>query len=228
MDLSRTFDYIFSEGHIEKSADMITEGASFNGGLYKYQIVIPVKERLEIPTFAENNVRDVLTDNFLKGYPPPEEIRILLVPKRSFANKRSADSIFSYIINAGAYRIRVVKTPKGDTYYGNRSMLLNRDMEPLYFAVASYYVDFENMHMLPLDHILYIDPKVFRYQNDLMNKSIIKKLIPTMTLSNDYKFIIKDLSTWIKKDVEPILKDSASTLNNLLQDNLANILEKVA
>lgn len=228
MDLSRTFDYIFSEGYMEESVDMISEGASFNGGLYRYQIVIPVKERLEIPTFAENNVRDVLTDNFLKGYPPPEEIRILLVPKRPFANKRSADSIFSYIINSGDSRIRAVKSSKGEIYYGNRSMLLNQDMEPLYFAVASYYVDFENMQMNSLDFILYIDPKVFRYQNDLMNKSIIKKLIPTMTLSNNYKFVIKDLSTWIKKDVEPILKDDASTLNNLLQDNLADILEKVA
>lgn len=98
--------------------------------------------------------------------------------------KRSADLIFQYIVRLGSFNKRLIKiiTSKGQTYYGGYGILLDADWNPLMLAtlLARRISDLNSpsMELCFYKAVLHVSPKVFLNQADLMEKSIIKKVIP--------------------------------------------------
>lgn len=98
--------------------------------------------------------------------------------------KRSADSIFQYIVRSGSFNRRLIEiiTAKGQTYYGGYGILLDADWNPLMLAtlMARRISDLNSpsMELCFYKAVLHVSPKVFLNQTDLMEKSIIKKVIP--------------------------------------------------
>lgn len=227
MDLNYTFASIANAGNISESL-LASSSLNFNNGMYKIQLVIPVKEDLEIPTFVHNNIKPFIRTSLREITPTINEVRILLFKSAYEAPKRSSDSIFLYLINSGSNRIRTVKTASGKMYHGNKSFITNADFEPLYMSVIAYKIDYTEHTLISEGNIVYISPLVFQDQSDLMNKAIIKKFILGISQLYNSKVIIKDISDWIKKDVPPPFDNNNEMLHNLLQDNLTNVLDAVA
>lgn len=98
--------------------------------------------------------------------------------------KRSADLIFQYIVRSGSFNKRLIKiiTSKGQTYYGGYGILLDADWNPLMLATLMAHrtsdLNSPSMELCFYKAILHVSPKVFLNQTDLMEKSIIKKVIP--------------------------------------------------
>ena len=227
MNLQHTFVSIFNWGTISENLSIVND-YNFHRGLYKQQLIIPVGRTMEIPTFLNNNLEELVGTIFRGKTLKPDEIRVLLIPHSYTPTKRSADSIFMFLINSGGNRLRAVKTTSGKVYYGNRSLILNERFQLLYMCGSSFSVDFISNTYQFNESFIYVDPLVFQDQNDLMNKAIIKKFIPAMTENGYYRFVIKDLSEYIHRDVLPLSNNDPEELQKLLEDNLTNILDAVA
>lgn len=98
--------------------------------------------------------------------------------------KRGADLIFQYIVRLGTFNKRLIKiiTSKGQTYYGGYGILLDADWNPLMLATLmarrTSDLNSPSMELCFYKAILHVSPRVFLNQADLMEKSIIKKVIP--------------------------------------------------
>lgn len=142
----------------------------------------PDNQEFEIPVIAKAPALRVLRTEFTNR----TGINRAVVPLYSTVTvrKRSADSIFQYMVRMATFNKRLLKiiTSKGQTYYGGYGILLDADWNPLMLATLLAYKEPVSGSTAPVLHyykaVLHVSPKVFLNQTDLLEKSIIKKVIP--------------------------------------------------
>lgn len=144
--------------------------------------ISPDNQEFEIPVIARSPVLEVLRREFRNR----TGINRVVLPLYSTVTvqKRSADSAFQYIVRLATFNKRLLKiiTSKGQTYYGGYGILLDADWNPLMLATLLAYKEPVSGSTAPILHyykaVLHVSPKVFLNQTDLLEKSIIKKVIP--------------------------------------------------
>ena len=142
----------------------------------------PDNQEFEIPVIAKAPALRVLRTEFTNR----TGINRAVVPLYSTVTvrKRSADSIFQYMVRMATFNKRLLKiiTSKGQTYYGGYGILLDADWNPLMLATLLAYKEPVSGSTAPVLYyykaVLHVSPKVFLNQTDLLEKSIIKKVIP--------------------------------------------------
>ena len=142
----------------------------------------PDNQEFEIPVIARAPVLRVLGREFRNR----TGINRTVIPLYSTVTvrKRSADSIFQYIVRMATFNKRLITiiTSKGQTYYGGYGILLDADWNPLMLATLLADKEPVSGSTSPVLYyykaVLHISPKVFLNQTDLLEKSIIKKVIP--------------------------------------------------
>lgn len=140
------------------------------------------KGEFEIPVIARAPALEVMRKE--NGERRGTNRTVIPLYSTATVRKRSADLIFQYIVRLGTFNQRLIKiiTSKGQTYYGGYGILLDADWNPLMLAtlMARRISDLNSpsMELCFYKAILHVSPKVFLNQTDLMEKSIIKKVIP--------------------------------------------------
>lgn len=204
-------------------------------------IVDTTEDTIEIPVFARSQIEDALQQN-----PDVQKIIIPLYTMSEYIkSKKTFNTMISYLFKDVFYsdKLRGVEDGKGNKWYGNAGIIFNSELKPLVLCTLRLKRTSEGW--LIDRYICHINPIVFEDQNDMMNKGIIKKLIPVYANEdiNVYfssyfrnrkgetsrpKVIIDDFSSFFISPVKPVFSEHINdTLNDVLIDNIEEIVAKV-
>lgn len=233
--------YIANYGYNRNSVRLdLSRDKVFNKSL----IVDISEENVEIPTIARVYYESTIWHN-LQTPSSIERVVLPLYVNGTEKSRRTFDGIIREFFASTTFDERLVKviTGRGDVYYGGSGLILDENFEPLLMCgLKARKVPNEN-NMEYYRAVCYIHPKVFVEPSKLVNKGIIKKLIPLYTTadirfpddmfthnSNNKKveIIIDDFSRFFVSPIAPIPnKCNDSTLNKCLNDNIEEILNLI-
>ena len=159
--------------------------------------------------------------------------------------RRTFDSIMAQLFVNVEYdkRLQKIITTKGEVYYGGRGIIFDESYTPLLLCTLTarkVYTN-NNSNMVYYRPVCYVSPKVFLEPNKLINKGIIKKLIPCYTSREvsfpriNYRFSSKPESRKVKVIVdnfdkffvEPIKPTPSATINDTLNECLIDNIEDI-
>lgn len=229
-----------------------TETTLDNHNAFNRLFVIDVSsDEIEVPVFARSAVESVVRGNL--KFPYISHVSKIVIPM--YVNTynmaaRAADSIVSIFFSRTNFnqRLQKVTTSKGEVYYGGKGIILDKDFNILFLCtivckrmehrgrqVISYYKP-----------VIHVSPQVFLRGEGLVDKSILKKIIPFYVSHNidsvsTYAYfrsdipegtkpqiLIDDVSKFIENPVKPTpQKCSDDVLNQILADNADDVLNQL-
>lgn len=187
---------------------------------FQYLLSIDIaKDTYEVPAILTN----VAIQAKLKGY---SEVCMPIINNNSQAiiNRRTLKPIMKDFLNSSYKSIQAVKTSKGDIYYGYPGIILDQDYDPL--IVFTCVISKGTI----INYRCKISNKVFIHQNNLMEKAILKKFLPTLTtefVDIEPRFegvFIGDINLVVKPTTPPFNKDINEDINNFLIENIEDII----
>ena len=224
-----------------------------NNVFNKSLVVDITEDDIEIPSIARTYYENIICDNLYYSNANKVERVILPLYINSYSqNKRTFDSIMKEFFQRVSFNQRLLKvtTNKGETYYGGCGLILDEGFDPLLMCglkarkvVTEDYRGAEVVSMQYYRAICHVSPVVFTEPNKLINKGIIKKLIPLYTTmdtpyfplinglfssspeSRKVEVIVDDFSKFFITPITPTpSKCSNEALNKCLNDNIEDIM----
>jgi hypothetical protein len=222
-----------------------------NNMFSKSLVVDTTGDYIEIPSIARTYYENIIRDSLINSNVKLERIILPLYTNDNSQSRRTFDGIMREFFCKPLLNQRVLKvtTNKGDTYYGGYGLILDEEFNPLLMCGLkarkriSEYGDDTNV--VPIQYyrtVCHVSPIVFTEPNKLINKGIIKKLIPLYTTmgttfpnvsvgtsnspdSRKVEVIIDDFSKFFISPIAPTpSKCSNEALNKCLNDNIEDIL----
>lgn len=209
-------------------------------------------DEIEVPMFAKAVIEWEVCCN-MEREAPEDKIQKVVIPLyvNSYnQNRRTADSIINEFFSRVSFsrRLQKVTTNKGEVYYGGRGIIFDGNFKPL--ILCSMLCRKEecrsNEYMGYYKPIIRVSPEVFLNETSLINKTILKKIIPYYlthsipyintaarfrnSLPRDAKpqILIEDFSKFIETPTLPNPSTcSNEALNKLLLDNINDILNQI-
>ena len=161
--------------------------------------------------------------------------------------RRTFDGIITQLFVNVDYgkRLQKIITSKGEVYYGGKGIIFDESYTPLLLCTLiarNVHTEDNNDTMVYYRPVCHISPKVFLEPNKLINKGIIKKLIPCYTsrdinlprstyrFSNNIenmkvKVIVDNFNKFFVEPIKPTPSAcSNDALNECLIDNIDDIM----
>ena len=198
---------------------------------YSVLVQVDLSQTLEIPIFLFDSVTQYLTN-------PDTKKDVIVAPLYVDPNNHrecsGAETILRWFARIHT-RLSKVNTPKGDIYYGNTGLILDRDFNPLLISTAKIL---EPNYQIS-EYVIHINPKVFINDTDTLCKSLARKGVPYY-LSNSvtnwrtatgtpYKVVIDNCSEFVIKPSSPNLENyNNQALLDTVKDNIDDVLRQVA
>lgn len=237
---------IFHLGENNASSTLRGELNLDSNNVFRKNLIVDLEgEELEIPVIARIHCETILTSLITPEI--PQQVQKIVLPLYDNiypTTKRTFDSIIRQFFAGVRFndRLQKITTAKGEVYYGGKGIILDKDLAPILLCTLKArkgYGEYMNTitYYRPVCHI---SPKVFTESTSLMNKGIIKRVIPfytteNVTLPNPYicrsatrsstvEIIIDDFSRFFVEPVKPTPSTcSNEILNQCLVDNLDDI-----
>lgn len=131
-----------------------------------------VGPHIEVPLFCRGYVEEEL----IRHRQNITEVDIALFINGLSSEKRTSNSIFKVFTEVNfTKRLMKVITSKGEIYYGGYGIILNRDMNPIFFCTLEGDVTEEGLTYNSAK--IYINPSVLLV-NNVLEKGLIKTIIP--------------------------------------------------
>lgn len=253
MEFSPRFAYkvmdVFNSSESVNPHQLISDLSLDSNNVFRRSLVIEVNnDEVEIPVIARVHFEGLISDNM--AHPAIMGIKRIILPLYDNApsqERRTFDSIITQLFTSVVYGMRLQKitTNKGEVYYGGKGIIFDESYTPLLLCTLtarSVHTEDNGNTMVYYRPVCHVSPKVFLESDKLINKGIIKKLIPCYT-SRDISFPRSNYSfssspedrkvkvivdNFNKFFVEPI-KPTPSTcsndaLNECLIDNIEDIM----
>ena len=220
-----------------------------SNNVFRRSLVVEVNDdEVEIPVIAREHFERLVSDNLI--YPTIMGIKKIILPLYNNTpdqERRTFDSIIGQLFTNVGYgkRLQKIITNKGEVYYGGKGIIFDESYAPLLLCTLTarkVHTEDNDDTMVYYRPVCHVSPKVFLESDKLINKGIIKKLIPCYTSRdvnfprNNYRFSSNPESKRVKVIVdnfdkffiEPI-KPTPSTcsndaLNECLIDNIDDIM----
>ena len=219
--------------------------------VFNRMLVIDVSsDEIEVPVFVRSVVETTVRNGF--EHPHTRQVGKIVIPMYVNTNnqsKRTADSIVIGFFSRVDFsqRLQKVTTSKGEVYYGGKGIILDRDFNILLLCtIVCRKIKYGGgQAMSYYKPIVHVSPQVFLRGESLMDKSILKKIIPFYIshnidsvntrafFRNDIpegtkpQILIDDVNGFIEKPVKPTpQKCSDDVLNQLLIDNIDDVLNQ--
>ena len=221
-----------------------------NHNAFNRLFVIDVSsDEIEVPVFARSVVESVVRDKLELPYTHTSKIVIPMYVNTYNQSRRTADSIvndFFSIVNFNQ-RLQKVTTNKGEVYYGGKGIILDKDFNILLLCtiVCRRMEHGDGQVMSYYKPVIHVSPQVFLRGEGLVNKSILKKIIPFYVFHNigsvrthayfrsdipegtKPQILIDDVSKFIENPAKPTpQKCSDDVLNQILADNVDDVLNQ--
>ena len=220
-----------------------------NHNVFNRLFVLDVSsDEIEVPVFAKSAVESVVIDKL--EFPYVSHVNKIIIPMYVNAytqSRRTADSIVGEFFSGVDFnrRLQKVITNKGEVYYGGKGIILDKDFNILLLCtLACRRMEYRGRQVMSYyKPIIHVSPQVFLKGDGLIDKSILKKIIPFYLSQNicqtcanpDFvsdipegtkpQILIDDVSKLIERPVKPTpQKYSDDVLNQILADNADDVL----
>ena len=196
-------------------------------------------ESSEVPTMCTRIYENLLP----KITEPGTAVIPMAVDPHSF-NAAGAETILKRFARQSTSYGRLLKatTPKGEVYYGNNGIILDKNFDPLLLStrVVSCVEGpvRRSRHITKSGVTVYLSPKVFTDDQGMLNKALAKKGIAfylsqniSMSFWNNEneraKVVIDDMSRFFKKVERPDVNAlSNGVFTEVLKDNIDEVLSQ--
>jgi hypothetical protein len=176
----------------------------------------------------------MLNNGQLSDYLQCKKVKIPLFVNDGEPPRKTFDPFIKDCFTRTSHYIRLRKfvTSKGETYYGGKGILLNKDFKILLLCIKRYFKNTTNKESYDLHNykeICYISDRVFENTEDFMSKNIIKKIIPIFRtaryIAKPDIIINSSLDYWIGFPKKPKVDKTDELLNNFCVENMEAIVE---
>ena len=220
-----------------------------SNNVFRKSLVIEVNnDEIEIPVIARKHFEGLISDNMT--YPTIMGIKRIILPlyDNTPSQERSTfNSIIAQLFTNVGYgqRLQKITTNKGEVCYGGKGIIFDESYTPLLLCTLtarSVHTEDNGNTMVYYRPVCHVSPKVFLESDKLINKGIIKKLIPYYTNRDinpprsNYNFssnledrkvkvIVDDFNKFFIEPIKPTPSAcSNDALNECLIDNMDDIM----
>lgn len=206
---------------------------------------------IEVPVFARLAVEYVVEDKLKFPYiSHASKIVIPMYVNTDNITARTADNIINIFFSRTNFnkRLQKITTSKGEVYYGGKGIILDKDFNILFLCtIVCRKMEYRGRQVMSYyKPVIHIGPQVFLKGDSLINKTILKKIIPFYMSYNinsvgthgyfkddipkgtKPQILIDDVSKFIENPIKPTpQKCSDEVLNQLLMDNVDDVLNQL-
>lgn len=229
------------------STDQLERELSLDSNnVFRRSLVIEINDdEVEIPVIAREHFESLVLEKI--DYPLVVGTKRIILPLYDNAlsqERRTFDSIIMQMFNNVSFNMRLQKitTNKGEVYYGGKGIIFDESYAPLLLCTLTArrgHTEEGGNSMVYYRPVCHVSPKVFLESNKLINKGIIKKLIPLYTSREvsfpNYKFGSNPESKKVKVVVdnfdkffiEPIKPTPSATTNDALNECLIDNIDDI-
>ena len=220
-----------------------------SNNVFRKSLVIEINnDEVEIPVIAREHFEELVSDNM--NYPTIMGIKRIILPlyDNTLSQERSTfNSIIAHLFTNVGYgqRLQKITTNKGEVCYGGKGVIFDESYTPLLLCTLtarSVHTEDNGNTMVYYRPVCHVSPKVFLESDKLINKGIIKKLIPYYTNRDinpprsNYNFssnledrkvkvIVDDFNKFFIEPIKPTPSAcSNDALNECLIDNIDDIM----
>ena len=220
-----------------------------SNNVFRRSLIIEVNnDEVEIPVIAREHFEKLVSDNM--AYPAIMGIKRIILPLYDNApsqERSTFNSIITQLFTNVGYdkRLQKITTNKGEMYYGGKGIIFDESYTPLLLCTLtakSVHTEDNGNTMVYYRPVCHVSPKVFLQSDKLINKGIIKKLIPYYTNRdiyfprNNYRFssnpedrkvkvIVDNFDKFFIEPIKPTPSAcSNDALNECLIDNIDDIM----
>ena len=220
-----------------------------SNNVFRKSLVIEVNnDEVEIPVIAREHFEELISDNMT--YSTIMGIKRIILPlyDNTPSQERSTfNSIIAHLFTNVGYgqRLQKITTNKGEVCYGGKGIIFDESYTPLLLCTLtarSVHTEDNGNTMVYYRPVCHVSPKVFLESDKLINKGIIKKLIPYYTNRDinpprsNYNFssnledrkvkvIVDDFNKFFIEPIKPTPSAcSNDVLNECLIDNMDDIM----
>lgn len=192
MEFSPRFAYnimsVFNSSESD-NPDMLERNLSLDSNnIFRRSLVIEINnDDVEIPVIARKHFEGVVSANL--AYPITMGVKKIILPlydNTPSQERRTFDSIMVQLFSNVSYgkRLQKIITSKGEVYYGGKGIIFDESYTPLLLCTLTarkVHTEDNGNIMVYYRPVCHVSPKVFLESDKLINKGIIKKLIPCYT-----------------------------------------------
>ena len=220
-----------------------------SNNVFRKSLVIEVNnDEVEIPVIAREHFEELISDNMT--HPTIMGIKRIILPlydNTPSQERNTFNSIIAQLFTNVGYgqRLQKITTNKGEVCYGGKGIIFDESYTPLLLCTLtarSVHTEGNGNTMVYYRPVCHVSPKVFLEFDKLINKGIIKKLIPCYTNSNvDFpinncrfssdpedrkvKVIVDNFNKFFVEPIKPTPSTcSDDALNECLIDNIDDIM----
>ena len=218
-----------------------------SNNVFRRSLIIEVNDdEVEIPVIAGEHFESLVLEKI--NNPSAVGTKRIILPlydNVSSQERRTFDSIIMQMFNNVGFKMRLQKitTSKDEVYYGGKGIIFDESYTPLLLctlAARKVYTEESGNSMVYYRPVCHVSPKVFLESDKLINKGIIKKLIPFYTSeevsfpncmfgvnpeSKKVKVVVDNFDKFFIEPIKPTPSDTTNdALNECLIDNMDDIM----
>ena len=237
---------VFNSRESDNPQQLKRELSLDSNNVFRKSLIIEVnKDEVEVPVIAREHFEELISNNL--AYSSIMGIKKIILPlyNNALSQERSTfNGIIRQLFTGVEYgkRLQKITTNKGEEYYGGKGIIFDKNLSPLLLCTLTarkVYTEESGNSMVYYRPVCHVSPKVFLESDKLINKGIIKKLIPLYTSREvsfpNYKFGVNPESKKVKVVVdnfdkffiEPIKPTPSATTNDALNECLIDNMDDI-
>ena len=237
---------VFNSSECNNPTQLERELSLDSNNVFRRSLIIEVNDdEVEIPVIAREHFEDLVLEKI--NYPLAVGTKRIILPlydNASSQERRTFDSIIMQMFNNVGFDMRLQKitTSKDEVYYGGKGIIFDESYAPLLLctlAARKVHTEESGNSMVYYRPVCHVSPKVFLESDKLINKGIIKKLIPFYTSEEvrfpDCMFDVNPESKKVKVVVdnfdkffiEPIKPTPSAITNDALNECLIDNMDDI-
>ena len=237
---------VFNSSECNNPTQLERELSLDSNNVFRRSLIIEVNDEMEIPVIAREHFESLVSEKI--DYPLAVGTKRIILPLYDNApsqERRTFDSIIMQMFNNVGFNMRLQKitTSKDEVYYGGKGIIFDESYAPLLLctlAARKVHTEESGNSMVYYRPVCHVSPKVFLESDKLINKGIIKKLIPFYTSeevrfpdcmfgvnpeSKKVKVVVDNFDKFFIEPVKPTLSTCPNdVLNECLIDNIEDIM----
>lgn len=243
---ARSVKSVFNSSDCNNPTQLERELSLDSNNVFRRGLIIEVNDdEVEIPVIAREHFESLVSEKI--NYPLAVGTKRIILPLYDNApsqERRTFDSIIVQMFNNVRFDMRLQKitTSKGEVCYGGKGIIFDESYAPLLLCTLTArkeHTERGGNSMVYYRPVCYVSPKVFLESDKLINKGIIKKLIPFYTSKEvsfpNYRFGVNPESKKVKVVIdnfdkffiEPIKPTPSATINDALNECLIDNMDDI-
>lgn len=243
---ARGVSSVFNSRDHDNPTQLERELSLDSNNVFRRSLIIEVNDdEVEIPVIAREHFESLVSEKI--NYPLTVGTKRIILPLYDNApsqERRTFDSIIMQMFNNVRFDMRLQKitTNKGEVYYGGRGIIFDESYAPLLLCTLTarkVHTEEGGNSMVYYRPVCHVSPKVFLESNKLINKGIIKKLIPFYTskevslpnrmfgVNPESKKVKVVVDNFDKFFIEPIKPTPSATTNDALNECLIDNMDDI-